>query len=91
MTRRHAYHGPADAEVAMWPGVTVTRAPRGKHLSLILHFVGLSRFVTYPVSPSDHRGAHRHVQDIRLALNALGALRLAPKGAANHIRQLETA
>lgn len=56
-------------------GVTADRGRRAHHRTLILRFAGRSRFVTYPDTPSDHRGHLNHVRDIRNALRALGAER----------------
>lgn len=74
--RRHCYDEAVEAELAHWPGVTVRREHRGKHLALILTFNGVSRFVTYPTSPGDVlRGPKNHVSNVRQALRGLGAKR----------------
>ena len=71
--RSHPYDGPADRELAKWPGaVVLDRAtmPSG-HRRLVLEYRGRRRFIVYPGSPSDQRGAHRHLQDIRRVLRQI--------------------
>ncbi|WP_300573540.1 hypothetical protein [Phenylobacterium sp.] len=66
----------ADAELAMWPGVSWSREARSKHHALILTYRGQSRKVIYPCSSSDSfRGPQNHLRDIRNVLKALGAER----------------
>lgn len=73
--KRHAFDDHQEAELARWPGVTWNRECRSKHYALVLTFGGLSRFVIYPTSPSDHRATLNHVRDIRHTLFAMGAVR----------------
>lgn len=74
--KRTFYDEPTEAELARWPAVTWSREVRGKHYALVLTYRGQSRFVTYPASPSNKRGALNHIQNIRAELRGLGATRL---------------
>jgi len=80
--KRTCYDPITDAELERWPGVTWTREPRGKHQALVLTFGNVSRFVIYPTSPGDSiRGPKNHLANVRQALRAMGAERMAePKG-----------
>lgn len=73
------YDDLVEAELQHWPGVTWTRQVRSKHYALVLTFGGVSRFVTYPCSPSDRRGAWNHVATVKATLREMGAVRTAPK------------
>ena len=86
MSLKHDYERLADAEIALWPGVSFVRAQRGKHLSIVLTYADRSRFVAYPATPSCRRGALNHVTHIRHALIDLNACRTSTKS-----RHLETA
>jgi hypothetical protein len=70
------YHQAADREIQRWPGVAIIERRIGKHARLSLEFQGRRRFVIHPASPSDVRGVHRHVQDIKRVLTELGANRV---------------
>jgi hypothetical protein len=75
VVKRTFYDDPADAELEQWPGVEAKRVVRGKHYALVLTFNGVSRFVIYPTSPGDTRGALNHIQNIREVLREMGATR----------------
>lgn len=62
-------------EVAEWPGVAVTFGSRSKHNEAVLTFGEVSRFVTYPKTPSDVRGIYNQVAAVRRELAAMGATR----------------
>lgn len=91
LPRRTDLDDPTDAELARWPGVTWSRALRGKHYALVLDFNGLSRFVTYSCTPSDGvRGLQNHLRDVRKVCAEIGAKRTpepktqAPRRTRNH-------
>lgn len=69
------YQLAADREVRRWPDAKISQRTTGKHCRVILTYKGKSRFVIHPASPSDIRGVHRHVQDIKRTLLQLGAKR----------------
>lgn len=69
------YQLAADREVRRWPDAAITERTTGKHCRVTLTYNGKSRFVIHPASPSDVRGVHRHVQDIKRTLTLLGATR----------------
>lgn len=76
--RRTPQDEAADAELAMWPGVSWRREVRGKHRALVIGYRGREMFVAYPCSSSDsRRGGLNHVKDVRAVLRALGATRSA--------------
>lgn len=78
LPRRTDHDDATDAELARWPGVTWSRALRGKHYALVLTFGGLSRFVTYSCTPSDGgHGLQNHLRDVRKVCTEIGAKRLA--------------
>jgi hypothetical protein len=72
------YDDLVEAELKHWQGVTWTRQVRSKHYALVLTFEGVSRFVTYPCSPSDRRGALNHITTVKAVLREMGARRQAP-------------
>ena len=76
MTRRHPYDEPTDREVAAWPGVTVEREQRAKHMALVLTFRAKVVRVIYSLTPSDGaRGLENHIATLRRYLSRLGAVR----------------
>lgn len=74
----------ADEEVARWNGARIADRTTGKHCRVTLEFDDQTRFVIHPASPSDIRGVHRHVQDIKRTLMLLGAERDQPKKIENN-------
>jgi len=72
--KRHPHDEAADRELSQFPAVRVVcREFRGKSRALVVEFDGKCRSIFYPQTPSDHRGVHRHLQDIRRVLAELGA------------------
>jgi hypothetical protein len=68
----------ANAELALWPGVSWERGQTTRHRVLMLSYDGKSRRVVYPMSPSDNSGPRNHAQDIRHTLWGMGAQRVKP-------------
>lgn len=68
-------HEAALRELREWPGVTAVVEPGRKHVRVILHYDGRSRFVVRSSTLSDHRGVRNHVGDIKRTLRLMGAER----------------
>ncbi len=76
------YDDAVDAELALWLGVEAKRRKLSKHQKLVLTFNGETRFLVYPSTPSDRRGALNHVGDLKKLLLEMGAKRSPPPKAA---------
>lgn len=73
---RDAYREAIQRELARWPGVRAVFSRRSKHRQVVLNYEERSRFVVYPVTPSDNRcGLRNSIQDVRQALRLLGAIK----------------
>jgi hypothetical protein len=65
-------------EIERWPGVAVTFANGGKHITATLAYGDKTRMVVCAKTPSDNgRGVKNHVAEVRRALLSLGAARIA--------------
>jgi hypothetical protein len=65
-------------EIERWPGVAVTFANGGKHITATLAYGDKTRMVVCAKTPSDNgRGVKNHVAEVRRALLSLGAVDLA--------------
>lgn len=65
-----------ETELRLYPGVKMERHTGGKHLRLVFHRNGNSRFLTVPRAPGDWRASKNAVRDFRTTMRELGAPRL---------------
>ena len=61
------------AEVALWPGVSITSDSSGKHKKLYLEFSGVRRFVVTSSTPGDRHAISQQIRDVRRTLISMGA------------------
>lgn len=63
-------------ELQHYPGVEHEIREGGKHKRIVFHRNGMSRFLTIPRTPSDHRAKDNALRDFKKTMNELGAPRL---------------